>query len=104
MVKIKMVTAEKLRDKIDTEYEFFVMDMLKSSRENLFAKSGEIEMKKKITAQLRTTAESAKEMCRQKMYTENNLLDSFYRYINDHSKNEKNFEELFKNYLLKFQN
>jgi len=99
-----MVTAEKLRDKIDTEYEFFVMDMLKSSRENLFAKSGEIELKKKITAQLRTTAASAKEMCRQKMYTENNLLDSFYRYINDHSKNEKNFEELFKNYLLKFQN
>ena len=99
-----MVTTEKLRDKIDTEYEFFVMDMLKSSRENLFPKSAEIELKKKITAQLRTTAASAKEMCRQKMYTENNLLDSFYRYINDHSKNEKNFEELFKNYLLKFQN
>lgn len=99
-----MVTAEKLRDKIDTEYEFFVMDMLKSSRENLFAKSAEIELKKKITAQLRTTAESEKEMCRQKMYTENNLLDSFYRYIIDHSKNEKNFEELFKSYLLKFQN
>lgn len=98
-----MVTVEKLRDKIDTEYEFFVMDMLKSSRENLFAKSGEIELKKRITAGLRNAAENEKICCREKMFTENNLIDSFYRFINDHSKNNKNFEELFHTYLEKFK-
>lgn len=99
-----MVTAEKLRDKIDTEYEFFVMDMLKSSRENLFAKSAEIELKKRITAKLRTAVANEKELCSQKMYTENNLIDSFYRYIYDHSESEKKFEELFSTYLSKFKN
>lgn len=99
-----MITAEKLRNKIDTEYEFFVMDMLKSSRENLFAKSAEIELKKRITVELRVIAVNEKELCREKMFTENNLIDSFYRYIYDHSKNEKNFEELFRTYLLRFKN
>lgn len=98
-----MITAEKIQDKIDIEYEFFVMDMLKSSRENLFAKSAEIELKKKITERLRTSVAKASAESLQKMSTENNLIDSFYRYITDHCKNEKNFDELFNVYMLKFK-
>lgn len=37
---------EKVLEKIDTEYEFFFLDMVKTTKENLFAKSGEIESKK----------------------------------------------------------
>lgn len=35
-------------EKIDFEYELFFMDMMKSTKENIFAKSREIELKKAI--------------------------------------------------------
>ena len=39
---------EKILEKLDMEYEIFFLDMIKTTKENLFAKSGEIETKKSI--------------------------------------------------------
>ena len=36
---------ELVLNKIDMEYEFYFMDMMKSTKENIFAKSKEIELK-----------------------------------------------------------
>ena len=39
--------------KIDWEYEMFYLDIMRTSKANIFAKSGEIEAKKKIIEALR---------------------------------------------------
>ena len=39
---------ELVLDKIDFEYELYFMDMMKSTKENIFAKSREIELRKSI--------------------------------------------------------
>lgn len=44
----KLEMMELVLNKIDMEYEFYFMDMMKSTKENIFAKSKEIELKKAI--------------------------------------------------------
>lgn len=39
---------ERIIEKLDAEYECFFQDMMRTSKENLFANSGEIETKKRF--------------------------------------------------------
>ena len=97
--KIKM--EEKVLEKIDTEYEFFFLDMVKTTKENLFAKSGEIESKKAIVKYLNSEVQNNKEICLERMITSNGLIDEFYRYVTDHSQIPftKALESYMKNYM-----
>lgn len=87
-------------NKIDFEYELYFMDMMKSTKENIFAKSREIELRKSIVLFLKNNVHNNKDVNLIKMTTSNSLTDEFYRYVTDHDDVEK--EEAMKRYLHKY--
>lgn len=72
-----------LESKISYEYECFYWEQMRTSRENIFARSGEIETKKQLTQQLLTLASEKDENCVQLLCNQLNLLESFYRFYMD---------------------
>lgn len=93
--------VDKLIKKVETEYEIFYMDMIKTSRENIFAKSSEIEKKKDIVRYLKKAIRVNKNLCFNMMLTANNLLDEFYRYVIDHD--DKDQELVLNEYMKNYQ-
>ena len=91
---------ELVLNKIDMEYEFYFMDMMKSTKENIFAKSKEIELKKAIVLFLKRNVHSNKEIKLIRMTTTNNLIDEFYRYVIDHEDIDR--EEAMNKYLMNY--
>lgn len=87
-------------NKIDFEYELYFMDMMKSTKENIFAKSREIELRKSIVLFLKNNVHNNKDVNLIKMTTSNSLTDEFYRYVTDHEDVEK--EEAMNRYLCKY--
>lgn len=72
--------------KIDWEYEMFYLDIMRTSKANIFAKSGEIEAKKKIIEALRKIFRERKKTELQlfeKLSGFDSVLDEVYRYILD---------------------
>lgn len=88
---------EKILEKLDMEYEIFFLDMIKTTKENLFAKSGEIETKKSIVIFLNDEIRNNKNIQAEKMLTSNGIIDEFYRYVTDHK--EISFDEAMKIYM-----
>ena len=88
-------------EKIDFEYELFFMDMMKSTKENIFAKSREIELKKAIVIFIKDNVYNNHNIKLIKMTTADNLIDEFYRYVIDHEdlRREEAMNKL-KRYLL----
>lgn len=84
-------------EKVDREYELFYLDMIKNSRENIFAKSGEIERKKYIASFLKNNLRSNRVFMYAELMTANNLIDAFYRYATDHE--DVGFEVALGEYL-----
>lgn len=91
---------ELVLNKIDMEYEFYFMDMMKSTKENIFAKSKEIELKKAIVLFLKRNVHINKEIKLIRMTTTNNLIDEFYRYVIDHEDIDR--EEAMNKYLMNY--
>ena len=75
---------DKILDKINVEYELFFMQCISCTKEHLYSRSKEIEMKKTITSYLRDEVKNNKNIKLVRMSTSNNLLDEFYRYAKDH--------------------
>ena len=88
---------EKILEKLDMEYEIFFLEMIKTTKENLFAKSGEIETKKSIVIFLNDEIRNNKNIQGEKMLTSNGIIDEFYRYVTDHK--EISFDEARKIYM-----
>ena len=76
--------TDKILAKINTEYELFFMQMMSCTKELLYSRSREIEMKKAITSFLRDEVKNNKDIKLIRMSTSINLLDEFYRYPTDH--------------------
>ena len=76
--------TDKILAKINTEYELFFMQMMSCTKELLYSRSREIEMKKTITSFLRNEVKNNKDIKLIRMSTSINLLDEFYRYATDH--------------------
>lgn len=93
---------ESIIEKLDAEYECFFQDMIRTSKENLFANSGEIETKKAIQNILRHEVKTNnkfndKELVKKMLYTDN-LMETSFRYALDHpelSIKEATFKILF---------
>lgn len=75
-------------EKLDTEYEFFFLDVMRTSKENIFAISGEIERKKLIQKCLKEYVSSPKnlknETMEKRLLLTDNLMESCYRYVMDY--------------------
>ena len=87
--------------KIDKEYELFYLDTIKNSRENIFAKSGEIERKKYLVSYIKNALRSQRIFRYVELMTANNLLDEFYRYATDHE--DVGFEVALSDYMEGFE-
>lgn len=72
-----------LRDKIAYEYQCFFLDLMRTSKENIFAHSAEIEIKKKLLLHLQGVAEKADEDTEKNLMLQNNLLESVYCFWKD---------------------
>lgn len=88
---------DKILDKINVEYELFFMQCMSCTKELLYSRSKEIEMKKTITSYLRDEVKNNKNIKLVRMSTSNNLLDEFYRYAKDHE--DISLREALKNYM-----
>ena len=88
---------DKILDKINVEYELFSMQCMSCTKELLYSRSKEIEMKKTITSYLRDEVKNNKNIKLVRMSTSNNLLDEFYRYAKDHE--DISLREALKNYM-----
>lgn len=88
---------DKILDKINVEYELFFMQCMSCTKEFLYSRSKEIEMKKTITSYLRDEVKNNKNIKLVRMSTSNNLLDEFYRYAKDHE--DISLREALKNYM-----
>lgn len=88
-------------EKIDFEYELFFMDMMKSTKENIFAKSREIELKKAIVIFIKDNVYNNHNIKLIKMTTADNLIDEFYRYVIDHEdlRREEAMNKYLDNYI-----
>ena len=71
--------TDKILAKINTEYELFFMQMMSCTKELLYSRSREIEMKKTITSFLRNEVKNNKDIKLIRMSTSINLLDEFCR-------------------------
>lgn len=89
--------TDKILAKINTEYELFFMQMMSCTKELLYSRSKEIEMKKTITSFLRNEVKNNKDIKLIRMSTSINLLDEFYRFAMDHE--DVSLEEAIKTYM-----
>ena len=72
--------------KIEWEYDTFYLEIMRTSKANIFAKSGEIEMKKKIMEALRKIFRERKKnepQLFEKLSGFDSVLDEVYRHIID---------------------
>lgn len=67
-----------LQEKLNYEYQCFFLDQMRTSRENIFARSREIEAKKTLLGQLQFLAGNLDETTEQFLIPQNNLLESAY--------------------------
>lgn len=89
--------TDKILAKINTEYELFFMQMMSCTKELLYSRSREIEMKKTITSFLRNEVKNNKDIKLIRMSTSINLLDEFYRYATDNE--DISLDEAMKIYI-----
>lgn len=73
---------ERVKTKVDREYEIFYLDMMRTSKANIFANSEEIEIKKSIYGILKE--EKSLNGQEEILCACENLLEEIYRYVDDH--------------------
>lgn len=74
---------ERIVEKLDAEYECFFQDMMRTSKENLFANSAEIESKKAIQNILRNEVKTNPKfddlaLVKKMLYTDNLIATLLY--------------------------
>lgn len=67
-----------LKEKLDYEYECFTLDMMRTSKDNIFASSKEIEIKKAIYRYFLKIFPQMKEQEIREFSAESNLLEAVY--------------------------
>lgn len=72
-----------IEKKIDWEYEKFYLDMMRTSRENIFTKSKEIEYKKCICKKLKEVTQDLSENEMNVLMVKDNLIDYMFIFLNE---------------------
>ena len=90
-----------VKEKIDYEYELFYLDMMRTSRANIFSKSKEITLKKQIAQLLKQSCEFEESGKKEILLSCENILESAYRYVTDYETANEQIEMLLKAWLEK---
>lgn len=90
-----------LKEKINYEFQCFFLDQMRTSKENIFAHSGEIETKKKLLGELLFIAGNIDEATENFLMPQNNLLESAYCFWQDVRQKNKteDIQETVKDWL-----
>jgi len=72
-----------LNEKVHYEYERFYLDMMRTSKENIFAHSDEIEAKKMLKKAILNKIKNMNEDEVESLLVEDNLLESAYRFLKE---------------------
>ncbi len=79
-----------LKDKIEFEFRCFYLDQMRTSKENIFAHSKEIELKKQLHEELLVLAEGSRdEKVNGLLKAQSNLLESAYGFVTDVQKQDQ---------------
>lgn len=91
-----------LAEKINYEFKCFYLDQMRTSKENIFAHSREIETKKKLRDELYIMARNVDEPTERLLLVQNNLLESLYCFLVEVKKQEEveNIAEVMSSWLL----
>lgn len=73
----------RVEEKMKYEYRCFYLDLLKTSRENIFAHSNEIETKKEIMNELFLLTLKLDEQTKELLILQGNLLESAYCFVRE---------------------
>lgn len=87
-----------MEEKLNFEYEMFVLDCMRQSKSGIYARSEEIETKKEIVRFLKKQAENGTEL-EEKIMAYDNILEEAYRYVKDYKREEKSVSVLVKMWL-----
>lgn len=91
---------KKLLSKIEFEWEKFYLDCMRTSKDNIFAKSKEISMKKAIQTCLKETDWARLGLVTiQKVLAIENVIESCYRYVTDYDYAEKDLQKNVRGWL-----
>lgn len=90
-----------LQEKLNYEFQCFFLDQMRTSKENIFAHSGEIEMKKRLLGELHLLAEKLDQDMENFLMPQHNLLESLYCYWQDVGKEKvsKDMAKMVKEWL-----
>lgn len=89
-----------LKEKISYEFQCFYLDMMRSSKENIFAHSAEIESKKHLVEELYLFTEEMDEAKERVLALQDNLLESVYCFLQDvRQKKDESIREVVQNWL-----
>ena len=88
-----MKSEDSMYEKIDFEWNNFVLDTLIRSREKIFSSAEEIVVKRKICEALKRIA-IIDEDTHEKLIKKNNLLDSIYLVVTADNENNEDDESL----------
>lgn len=72
-----------LSEKIDYEFKRFYLDQMRTSKENIFAHSHEIELKKRLAAELIKLQQEVDGPAMECLLLQENLLESVYCFCQD---------------------
>lgn len=72
-----------LNEKVHYEYERFYLDMMRTSKENIFAHSDEIEAKKMLKKAILNKIKNMNEDEVESILVEDNLLESAYHFLKE---------------------
>lgn len=86
-MSINFKLQSKLQKKIDDEFNLFFLNKMCTSKENIFACSCEIELKKIIKQQFFKMIHSMDDETKQLLLCKENLLESSYRFCKDNNVN-----------------
>lgn len=87
-----------VKEKLMYEYELFYLDCMRQSKAGIFARSGEIGLKRDITMLLRKMIPLDETAC-EKLAATDNILESLYRFVVDHKETKVSLEDCTKKWL-----
>lgn len=89
-----------LKEKISYEFQCFYLDMMRTSKENIFAHSAEIETKKQLMEELELLSQDIGGQRKNILELQDNLLESAYCFLlNVRGKKEESVREAMQNWM-----
>jgi hypothetical protein len=85
--------GDEVKEKLMYEYELFFLECMCLPKSGIYAKSSEIELKKRLAQLLRKKADSDKKVSK-KLLSLENILEEVYRYVKDYEYLNASPEEL----------